>query len=121
MMNTQSAPRSLVWPKTLAGRADPGRAGTGEPGSPRCDELSEQCEMARGKISSIALNNLKQNHVICLESPWAERQPLQQRSTYCGYGAQVIAAITWSDLPVLPMPYGLRYERPGQADCMRIS
>ena len=36
-----------------------------EPGDriPTVTELSEQCEMARGNIQ-IALNNLKQNHVI---------------------------------------------------------
>ena len=40
-----------------------------EPGDriPTVTELSEQCEMARGNIQ-IALNNLKQNHVIRLES-----------------------------------------------------
>ena len=40
-----------------------------EPGDriPTVTELSEQCEMARGNIQ-IALNNLKQNHVIRLVS-----------------------------------------------------
>ena len=53
-----------------------------EPGDriPTVTELSEQCEMARGNIQ-IALNNLKQNHVICLESHG------QNRDRLCGNGA----------------------------------
>ncbi len=39
-----------------------------------------------GEIIQIALNNLKQNHVNLSGIPWAERQPLQQRST-SGNGA----------------------------------
>ena len=52
-----------------------------EPGDriPTVTELSEQCEMARGNIQ-IALNNLKQNHVIRLNL-MGRTAPLQQRST----------------------------------------
>ena len=78
-----------------------------EPGDriPTVTELSEQCEMARGNIQ-IALNNLKQNHVICLESHGQNGTI----ATEIDYVAMAQYCSNTGLTCVMPMPYGLRYE-----------
>lgn len=72
---------------------------------PTVTELSEQCSMARGNIQ-IALNNLKQNQVIQLEShgqhgTFATQIDYLALARYCSN----------TDLTcVMPLPYTLRYE-----------
>ena len=68
-------------------------------------ELSEQCEMARGNIQ-IALNNLKQNHVIRLESHGQNGTI----ATEIDYVAMAQYCSNTGLTCVMPMPYGLRYE-----------
>ena len=78
-----------------------------EPGDriPTVTELSEQCEMARGNIQ-IALNNLKQNHVIRLESHGQNGTI----ATEIDYVAMAQYCSNTGLTCVMPMPYGLRYE-----------
>lgn len=78
-----------------------------EPGNriPTVTELSEQCEMARGNIQ-IALNNLKQNHVIRLESHGQNGTI----ATEINYVAMAQYCSNTGLTCVMPMPYGLRYE-----------
>ena len=78
-----------------------------EPGNriPTVTELSEQCEMARGNIQ-IALNNLKQNHVIRLESHGQNGTI----ATEIDYVAMAQYCSNTGLTCVMPMPYGLRYE-----------
>ena len=72
---------------------------------PTVTELSERCSMARGNIQ-IALNNLKQNKLIQLEShgqhgTFATQIDYLALARYCSN----------TDLTcVMPMPYTLRYE-----------
>ena len=72
---------------------------------PTVTELSEQCEMARGNIQ-IALNNLKQNHVIRLESHGQNGTI----ATEIDYVAMAQYCSNTGLTCVMPMPYGLRYE-----------
>ena len=78
-----------------------------EPGDriPTVTELSEQCEMARGNIQ-IALNNLKQNHVIRLESHGQNGTI----ATEIDYVAMAQYCSNTGLTCVMPMPYDLRYE-----------
>ena len=78
-----------------------------EPGDriPTVTELSEQCAMARGNIQ-IALNNLKQNHVIRLESHGQNGTI----ATEIDYVAMAQYCSNTGLTCVMPMPYGLRYE-----------
>ena len=78
-----------------------------EPGMriPTVTELSEQCQMARGNIQ-IALNNLKQNRVIRLESHGQNGTI----ATDIDYVAMARYCSNTNLTCVMPMPYGLRYE-----------
>lgn len=78
-----------------------------EPGEriPTVTELSEQCDMARGNIQ-IALNNLKQNGIIQLESHGQNGTI----ATDIDYLAMAQYCSNTNLTCVMPMPYGLRYE-----------